>query len=104
MRYFPLFEGDVARSVWDTVSPDLLGVRTSMAPASSAAPAPASSPSAREEDSPGPFGPNPGTLSLTTPELSQVPHGNPPVAAIAAGAPRRGASCLRGRRQALRPE
>ena len=67
VRYFPLFEGDVARSVWDTVSPDLLGVRTSMAPAPAA-----------EEDSPGPLSPDAGTLSLSSPELSDLPQGNSP--------------------------
>lgn len=72
MRYFPLFEGDVARSVWDTVSPDLLGVRTSMAPAS------APVPTAVEEDSPGTLSPDPGTLSLSSPELSGLPQGNSP--------------------------
>lgn len=67
VRYFPLFEGDVARSVWDTVTPDLLGVRTSMAPAPAAA-----------ADSPGPLSPDPDTLSLSSPELNNLPQGNSP--------------------------
>ncbi|WP_406698850.1 hypothetical protein V5E97_08190 [Singulisphaera sp. Ch08] len=73
VRYFPLFEGDVARSVWDTVSPDLLGVRTSMTPAT----APAT-----DEDAPGMLSPDVSTLSFSSPPLGDLPKGNAPQPAL----------------------
>ncbi|SIO28705.1 hypothetical protein SAMN05444166_3510 [Singulisphaera sp. GP187] len=69
VRYFPLYEGDLVRSVWDAAPPDFFGVRTSMTPAT----APAA-----DEDSPGPLGPEAGTLSLSSPELRELPQGNAP--------------------------
>jgi hypothetical protein len=82
--YFPLFEGDGLRSVWDTVPPDLLGVRTSMAPA--AAPG--------DESPTPPSQETPGTLSLSPtgssgPAAVKPPGATPspsPLATVAASA------------------